>query len=283
MLASISVGLLTPNWQLVIFEGSIKMGLITGRRRMQSLGNIDELRVAAAYFSLRSSVRKTSFAPFLLTAILLIASMDLAGWKNLLLGAAVAMAIYAIWVVVTASPLALITNGIILTVGGFGLSVGVAWSLFHGSHSARGIFFGIAGGLWGLSSLNRYKQFKFAIAAMNPAARARVEELVQSVKRAKVADDFELIEMIQDDKYKLKVRLMNDGVVMVQGSDIAILSKIEFGMTRRAPAKMDGKPEKRVKINLLLRGGSVNASITSDCVQRYENWKGATLGMAAGA
>ena len=250
---------------------------------MQSLGNIDELRVAAVYFSIRSSVRKTSFAPFLLTAILLVAAMDLEAWRSLLLGVAAAMFLYAIWVVVTANPLALIINGVILTVGGFGASAGVVWGLFHGSHSARGIFFGIAGGLWGLASLSKYKQFNLSIAAMNPAARARVEELVQSVRRAKVAEDIELIEMIQDDRYKLKVRLMNDGVVLVQGSDIAILNKDEFAMTRKAPPKMDGKPEKRIKVKLLLRGNPVDASITPESVQRYEGWKGTALGMATAA
>src|SRR4051812_42251420 len=120
---------------------------------MQSLGNIDELRVAAVYFSLRSSVRKTSLAPFLLTAILLVASMELQSSTNVLLGAAAAMLVYAIWVVATANPLAFIINGVILTFGGFGLSAGVIWGLFHGSHSVRGIFFGIAAGLWGWSSL----------------------------------------------------------------------------------------------------------------------------------
>ena len=247
---------------------------------MQSLGNIDELRIAAVYFSLRSSVRKTSFAPFLLTAILLVASMDIKGWANVLLGAAAAMLLYAVWVVVTANPLALIINGVILTVGGFGTTAGVIWGLFHGSHSARGIFFGIFAGLWGLGSLNKYKQFKLSIAAMNPAARDRVEELVQSVKKAKLADDLEVIELMQEDK-KIKVRLMTDGVLLVQGSDIAILSKIEFGMTRKALPPMDGKLEKRVKVNLLLRGNSVDASITPECIQRYEGWSGNALGMAA--
>jgi len=249
---------------------------------MQSLGNIDELRVAAVYFSLRSSVRKTSFAPFLLTAILLVASMDVQGWANVFLGAAAAMLLYAIWVVVTANPLAFIVNGVILTVGGFGLTTGVIWSLFHHGPSARGIFFGIAAGLWGLGSLNKYKQFKLSIATMNAAARDRVEELVQAVKKAKLADDLEVIDLIQDDK-KIKVRLMTDGVILVQGSDIAILSKIEFGMTRKAPPPMDGKPEKRVKVNLLLRGNSVDASITPECIQRYEGWSGSALGMAATA
>jgi hypothetical protein len=249
---------------------------------MQSLGNIDELRIAAVYFSLRSSVRKTSFAPFLLTAILLVASMDLKNWSSVLLGAAAAMLLYAVWVVVTANPLAFIINGVILTVGGFGLTAGVIWSLFHHGPSARGIFFGIAAGLWGLSSLNKYKQFKLSIAAMNPAARARVEELVQSIRKAKVSEDLEVIEMVQEDK-KIKARLMNDGVILVQGSDIAILSKIEFGMTRKAPPPMDGKQEKRVKINLLLRDNSVDASITPECIQRYEGWSGSSLGMAATA
>src|SRR3954463_7678037 len=142
---------------------------------MQSLGNIDELRIAAVYFSLRSSVRKTSLAPFLLTAILLVSSMDLKSWTDVLLGAAATMLLYAIWVVVTANPLAFIINGVILTIGGFGLTAGVIWSLFHHGPSARGIFFGIAAGLWGLSSLKKYKQFKLSISAMNSAARTRVE------------------------------------------------------------------------------------------------------------
>src|SRR3954469_8282696 len=249
---------------------------------MQSLGNIEELRTAAVYFSLRSSVRKTSFAPFLLTAILLVASMDLKNWTNILLGAAAAMLLYAIWVVVTANPLAFIVNGVILTVGGFGLTAGVIWSLFHHGPSARGIFFGIAAGLWGLGSLNKYKQFKLSIATMNAAARDRVEELVLSIKKSKVAEDLDLIELVQEDK-KIKARLMNDGVVLMQGSDIAILSKIEFGMTRKAPPPMDGKPEKRVKVNLLLRGNSADASITPECIQRYEGWSGNALGMAATA
>src|SRR5438270_7117928 len=140
-----------------------------GRRKMQSLGNIEELRIAAVYFPVRSSVRKTSFVPLLLAAILLITAMSVDAWRDYLLAGAGAMVLYAIWVIVTANPLALIINGLILLIGGFGLSAGVIWGLFHGSHSARGIFFGIAGGLWGLSCLKKYKAFKLSIAAIDSA------------------------------------------------------------------------------------------------------------------
>ena len=245
---------------------------------METLGTLDGLQNAAAYRGMRSGLKWTGVVPLIIGLFSVVFALN---EKELATPALVVGAIFvaeALWTFTTTNPIALILNGILLALAGFGLSAGIIWDLSHGGKGGRGIILGLGIGIWGLATMARYKKFKIAIANLDPMSMTRVDELVAALKKAKIADDQECIKFVVDDRTEWKGRFFSDAVLLLDG-DILFLPKAAFNLERKDPAPApDSKPEKKVKLKIGLGPQrSESGTIEPQYVQRYESWKGVSL------
>lgn len=257
---------------------------------MEMLGTLDNLQNAASHRQLRHGLKWTGIAPAVIGAIILVLGLANGGFGMPAIVQGCVFMAAAVWTFAAAQPIALIVNDILLTLGGFGLTGWVIWGLTHGGEGGRGIIVGLGIGIWGLITMGRYKKFKEAIANLDPMAVARVDQMVDALKKARVSDEPEAIkfvEKVETKETEWKARLFSDGILLIGSSNLILfLPKSAFSLERRKPVPpADAKPEKKidlvVKIGAVTVGGggwlSKRVTIEPQYAQRYEAWKGVSL------
>lgn len=257
---------------------------------MEMLGSLDKLQAAASHRGMRHGLKWTATAPAVIGAIMIVVGLANGGFGKpaIVLGCVFVAA--AVWTFAAAQPIALIVNGILLTLGGFGVTGWIIWDLTHGGEGGRGIIVGLGIGIWGLITMGRYKKFKLVIANLDPMAVARVDQLVDTLRKARVSDEPEAIKFVEKGETKeteWRARLFSDGILLIGSSNLILfLPKSGFSLERRKPVPVaDAKPEKKidlvVKIGAVTVGGggwlSERVTIEPQYAQRYEAWKGVSL------
>lgn len=244
---------------------------------MEMLGTLDGLRNAAAYRVMRKGLKWTGVVPLIIGLFCTVFALN---EPELAVPGLIVGAIFvaeAVWTFTTTNPIALVINGILLTLAGFGLTAGIIWDLSHGGKGGRGIILGLVIGFWGIATMARYKKFKIALANLEPMSMTRVDELVNALKKAKLAEDSECIKFVVDDRYEWKGRFFSDAVLLMN-SDVLFLPKAGFNLERKDPVPApDAKPGKKVKVIVKMGERSETGTMEPQYVQRYESWKGVNL------
>jgi len=262
----------------------------------ETLGNLQEMQLAAAYRRMRNSLKYTAPVTLVLGLVCVGISVDRQSgpsgqdiWATLLLTAAAFLALESIWVWLKTPPAALIINGTLMSVVGLGGFCTFLYGCVRGwQGSGRGMGYLLAVGVWGLINLSRYNKFKLAQAALSPLAMSRLNDVYAAVKHKKPADDPEMIEF-QTESQIWKGQLMSDAIVLVRqlSSVIAIYGKDEFALesvgppAASPPAVGTAEPGKKIKIQVKADGWVEKATMKQMYVPRYETWKSGAMAPAS--